>query len=327
VQAIAQRAQMFPQLYNVRKVEERILETLKVPNAKDLLLPAMEPKEQNAVNENVTASLGKPVIAFPEQDHVAHLKTHLAYMQNPMFGSSPMVQPVFLPAILNHIKEHIVLWYASQVFDLANQQLGEDIGDVMKDMGKEPEARRAMDRMLSDASMLALEAGGEVFKSLPPIIAQAQQIVQQLQQQAMVAPQDPRLAIEDKKIGMQAQTEQQKLAAQQQSDQLDAQTEQQRLQLEQQKLGLQAQSDQQQFAAEQQAGQQDRQLTQAEMQQAAALEAQRQQHEDERKAAELSVRRQMNQEDNQTALELADAELQSGEHFSVSTGTGINPNP
>ena len=35
----------------------------------------------------------------------------------------------------------------------------------------------------------------------------------------------------------------------------------------------------------------------------------------------------MNTDDNRTAMELAAAELASGERVAVSTGTGINPNP
>jgi Tfp pilus assembly protein PilX len=42
---------------------------------------------------------------------------------------------------------------------------------------------------------------------------------------------------------------------------------------------------------------------------------------------EIQARQQMNEADNQTALQLAQAEMLSGESFSVSTGTGINPNP
>jgi hypothetical protein len=35
----------------------------------------------------------------------------------------------------------------------------------------------------------------------------------------------------------------------------------------------------------------------------------------------------MNAQDNETAMQLAAAEIASGEKFAVSTGTGINPNP
>jgi len=134
VQAVAQRSAQLPQLYNQRKVEERILETLKIPNAKDLLNPAMEPKEQNAVNENVAATMGRAIVAFPEQDHIAHLKTHLAYMMNPVLGMNPLIAPTYIPMMLNHLKEHIALWYASSVFDLGNEATGEDIGDMLKQL-------------------------------------------------------------------------------------------------------------------------------------------------------------------------------------------------
>jgi hypothetical protein len=64
-------------------------------------------------------------------------------------------------------------------------------------------------------------------------------------------------------------------------------------------------------------------------QQQAQIELQREQlrqsSEDQRTAAELSIRQKMNDSDNQTAMDLAQLEIISGEKFSVSTGTGINP--
>lgn len=304
VQAVAQRAAAIPGLYNQRKVEERILETLKVPNAKELLNPAMEPTEQNAVNENVAASLGRPVTAFPNQDHLAHLQTHIAFLLNPMFGTNPLFAPVFIPAILNHIKEHVALWYATTVFDVSTSALdGEDLGDMMRDMEpKDTEGRKALDRMLAEASTSALTEGNEVFAQLPQIIQQAQQIMQQFQQPQM---QDPRLALEGQKL----QLEQQKMQANAQESAQQAQLDAQRVQMDMQKM------------------QQDAQLDAAELQAKVAIEQQKQQAEDARTAAELQARMAMNSQDNQTAMALAQAEIISGERFAVSTGTGINPQP
>lgn len=298
VQAVEQRAQAMPQLYNLRKVEERILETLKIPNAKELLAPAMEPKEQNAVSENVAASLGRAVLAFPEQDHIAHLKTHLAYLTNPAFGMNPLIAPAYIPVMLNHIKEHIALWYASAVFDLSNDATGGDIGEDLKEMKDSPEDRKALDRLLAEASMLALESGQQVFQSMPPVIQQAQQIMQQL---APPMPMDP------------------SQAALQQA-QLNAQVQQQRIQLDMQKLQVEMQAEQAKMQAEQA-------KAAMEAQAKAALEAERQNREDARTAAELQARMAMNTEDNRTAMQLAAAEIASGERVAVSTGTGINPNP
>lgn len=296
IQAISQRATALPQLYDVRKVEERILETLKVPNAKELLLPPVEPKEQNAVNENVAATLGRPVTAFPDQDHIAHLKTHLAYMMSPTFGMSPMIAPQYLPVMLNHIKEHIALWYASSVFDISNEAMGgEDIGDIMKELGKDEEGRRALDQMLAEAGAAVVQRGGDVFADIPQIVQQAQQVMQQFAPQPV---QDPRVALETQKLQAQAQRDQQQMA------------------LEAQKMQTEAQQDAQ-----------DNQIDMAELQARIQIEQQRQQAEDARKAAELQARMTMNTDDNMTAMQLAAAEIASGEKIAVSTGTGINPNP
>ena len=306
VQAVAQRSAQLPQLYDQRAVEERILDTLKIPNPEKLLLPPTTPKEQNAVNENATASLGKPVVAFPAQDHIAHLKTHLAYMMNPVLGQNPIIAPAYLPIMLNHLKEHISLWYVSSVLELAEEVAGEDITDMMKEL-KKPEERQAFDRMLAEASQSVTEQANNVFKSLPPVIQQVQQMIQQLQQPGM--PQDPRIAVEQQKMQMQQQRDQAQM-------QLEGQKTQAQMQLESQKMAAQAQQDQVEA-----------QLQAQKLQIETQLEQMKQDREDQRKKAELDARMAMNLQDNQTAMQLAAAELASGERFDVSTGTGINPQP
>jgi hypothetical protein len=51
----------------------------------------------------------------------------------------------------------------------------------------------------------------------------------------------------------------------------------------------------------------------------------REDREDARTQQEIMARVAMNNSDNETAKELAAVEVASGENFSVSTGTGINP--
>ncbi len=304
VQAVAQRAAMLPQLYDMRKVEERVLDTLKIPNAKELLLPPMEPKEQNAVNENVAASLGRPITAFPEQDHLAHIKTHVDYLMNPMFGSNSIFAPVFIPIILNHLKEHIALWYASTVFDMSTEAMGgTDLGDAMRAMDpKDTEGRQELDRMLAEAAVATLNEGNQILQQIPQIIQQAQKLMQQFQPQQM---QDPRLALEGQKLQIAQQKEQREA----QKDQTDAQLKSQEMAFQQQEQQLDMQD---KAAAREFEGQ---------------LAQLAEQGENERKAAELEARMAMNTQDNDTAMRLAAAEIQSGERIAVETGTGINPNP
>lgn len=317
VQAVAQRAQLMPQLYNLRKVEERLLSTLKIPNPEDLLNPPVEPREQNAVNENVAASLGRPITAFPEQDHLAHLETHIAYMMSPVFGMSQMIAPSLIPGMLNHIKEHVAMWYVATTVRVASEALGEDISELMRDLHEEPEAKQDLDRMLAEASSVALAQGADVFSSLPPVIAQAQQVMQQLAQMMQPPmPVDPRIELEKQKIGLQGQ-----------KMQIDSQTELQR-------LGQAAQEANQRFQLAAQKMAQDGELQRQKLAvDAAKVDAQREDSaadraaEDARKMAELETRAAMNAEDNQTAKDITAAKIAAGDQGNLQTGTGIDPNP
>jgi len=292
VQAVAQRALALPQIYDLRKVEERILSQLKIPNAKDLLLPAPKPKEMNAVNENVAATLGRPVSAFPEQDHLAHLQAHLDYLTSPILGSSMLMAPMFVPNILNHIKEHIALWYATHVFEVASKAAGQDISEFQKI--KNVEVKQGFDQLLAAASQKVVPNAAQAFGAIPQIVQKAVGMLQQLQ--GMNTPQDPAAQ------ALMAET-QRKAAA----DQANVQVKQAELQLAQAKLQKEVQESQQR------------------QQDGLRREVLKQDRLDERQAAELQVKVATNREDNDTAKQIAAMEAITGEKVGVSTGTGINP--
>jgi hypothetical protein len=306
VQAVAQRAAALPQLYNLRKVEERLLATLKIPNATDLLNPPLEPREQNAVNENVAASLGRPITAFPDQDHIAHLKTHLAFMTSPSFGMNPLFAPDFLPIMLNHLREHMVLWYVASTANIASTALGEDVNKLMRDINEEPEAKPELDRMLAEASAYVIGESSSVFGQIIPVIQQAQQMLAQIQQQMQSQmPRDPLVELEAKKIELQGQK---------------IQTEGQ---IKLQQMGQAAQEAQQRFNLEAQRLAADQQYREKQLEvEASKIEAKR---EDE--AADREAKMAMNAADNLTAKEITAAKIAAGDRGNLRTGTGINPNP
>lgn len=292
VQALSQRAVALPQIYNLRKVEERILEQLRIPNAKELLIPAFEPKEMNAVNENVAASLGRPISAFPEQDHLAHLQVHLDYLTSPILGSSMLMAPQFVPMIMNHIKEHIALWYATHVFNVASEAAGRDISEFQKIKSKE--VKQEFDKLLAATSQRVVPDAARAFGAVPQIVQQAMGMLQQMQQGNM--PQDPRMAA--------SMAETQRKAA---ADQANIQVKQAELQLAQAKLQREVQEAEQRRSDNMQ------------------REVFKQDRLDKRQGAELDVKLVTNREDNDTAKQIAAMEAITGENVSVSTGTGINP--
>jgi hypothetical protein len=304
VQAVMQRAKEMPQLYDLRKVEIMFLERLKVPQGKDLLLPAPKPMELNAVNENIASTMRRPITAFPEQDHLAHLQVHLDFLTNPMFGGNKAIGPAFIPMMLDHIKEHMVLWYATQIYHEASDAAQVDIGEIQKDATTEE--KQSLDKLLATTSQVVTKQTQEAFGQIPQIIEQA---IQALQQMQPPPPQDPSVQIA-----------QQQLQAQQARDQATAQTQQAKLAQDAQLK----QADMQQRSMDKQADIQARIET---LQMQLQIEQMRQQAEDERTRAQIQARLEMNESDNQTAKQLAALEVATGERIAVSTGTGINPNP
>jgi hypothetical protein len=261
--------------------------------------------------------MGKPIVAFPEQDHIAHLKTHLAYMTNPALGMSELIAPTYLPVMIGHLKEHIALWYAAETTELADMAAGESVSEAIQKI-KDPKERQAIDRMLAEASQnVVLQAEG-IFDSLPPVIKAASEMMKQFAPQPPMDPASQAAAAETQRrqaadqAKMQLDGQKMQLTAQQaQSDaqraQADAQLDAQRLQIEAQKLQMGAQSDAQRLQAD------------------LSIAAQREQNENQRTQAEIQARMAQNEADNLTALKLAELEITSGERFNVSTGTGINP--
>jgi len=179
MQAIVQRAAAAPALYNARAVEERFLQGMKIPDHKALLAKAPEPVELNAVNENLALTLGRPVAAFPLQDHLAHLQVHLDFLKSPIFGMSQLIGPTYLPGALQHIKEHMVYWYSLYMYEQTSNAVGVPLDTFLG--GKDKDISAELDRTLAMASQRFMPDVEQSLSGLPPIIQQAQQFLQQLQ--------------------------------------------------------------------------------------------------------------------------------------------------
>ena len=183
VQTLAARAQANPDLYNRLAVEKRILKQIKLPDINEVLPDPANVKEMNPALENVAMTLGKPVGAFPLQDHLAHIQVHLDYMRDPVYGANPIMAPMFLPQCLEHLKQHLALWYLSQVDKYASEALGRPFNVL-----KEQALPAGADQLLAAVAQHVHQDTEETFKEVTPIIKQAIDAIKQL---SGGAPPDP----------------------------------------------------------------------------------------------------------------------------------------
>jgi hypothetical protein len=285
LQVISQRAQLMPQLYDLRKVEELILQRTKIPNATDLLVPAPQVQETNQVNENLMMTMGTPVAVYPEQDHLAHIQILLDYLQSPMFGMLSIIAPKYIPPALQHLKDHMAHWYVDHFVQLTSAAAGADIGKIAGFRDKQ--TKTELDQTLAAASPHVMQAAAQAFTQIPQIIAKAQQYLQSL---LPPPPQDPSqapIAVAKINAGVKTQQIQQQAQQAQQESQQQAQAD-----------AAKAQSEMQQTILEQTNANQ-------------RTQAQDESHE------------RINAADNATALEIAAAKVETGHSTNLSTGTSM----
>ena len=290
VQALMQRAQAIPQLYDMRKVEEMFLRAMKIP-ADEVLQPQPASEDMDPVSENVAAAMGRPLYVLPRQDHIAHIMTHMAFLKSPIFGGMKTIIEPAAYAMSMHLRDHLLNYYLVEAHDAVDRAQREDLIKA--------EAEQQVQLILQVQQLIEQQLGG-----FSQELNQFAQFAEQFKPQPQMPP-DSSMQVAQ----LNAQIKGQEMQARMQVDQA-------RMQLDQAKLQSQQQVDMAKLSEQQQ----DRALK---MQ----TEQMRQAAEDQRTAAEIAARERMNTSDNDTAKLLAAAELATGERVSVSTGTGINPNP
>ena len=187
-QAVLQLMQTYPQSFDVNAVLQRVLKQMKVPGVNELMPNAPKPVEQDSANENAAMTFGKPAFAYPRQDHLAHIQSHLNFALDPNLGSNNLIAPKFIPQVLEHIKQHMTLWYTSQMegYVTANPNLETEKYEDSK-FAKE------IDKIMAVASDHVKLDTQQVFAKVTPALQQLGQVMSQFAPQPQVDPADQAL--------------------------------------------------------------------------------------------------------------------------------------
>jgi len=205
-QAVLSLSEKFPQLFDQRAVVGRALKQLKVPNIEELMPQYRKPIELNAADENAAMVMGHPAVAYPRQDHIAHIKSHLSFGQDPMLGANPIMAPMFIPAALEHLRQHIMLWYTQSVRNYALKPAGLD-----KEKYEDSKLAADIDRVVAVAAQ-------HVSMDAKELLAPFMQAIQQMSQEAQKYKPQPPTDAESQAILQASMAETQRRAAKDQAD-------------------------------------------------------------------------------------------------------------
>ena len=184
MQAVLSRADSKPDLYDAKAVEERFLKQLKIPNVSELLKNVPEPEQRTLADENAAMSMGHSAYAYMQQDHIAHIQGHLLFGMDPSFGANPFIAPQFLPNAVEHIKQHMTLWYLNRMNGyVANLRGGKPVDDY-----DNPHLTATIDKLYATVGQHVALDSQQVFSQILPQLQQLQQSMQQNKQQAVLPP-------------------------------------------------------------------------------------------------------------------------------------------
>jgi len=217
-QAVLQLAQSAPQLYNLPLLHRQMIEVLGIKNANKLVPVEDDQVPTDPVQENQNILIMKPVKAFIEQNHEAHIQAHMAAIQNPkiqqLMQMNPQAQAI-MAAAMAHINEHIAFEYRKQV----EMAIGTPLPNEEQNKQVSPELA---DRI----AMLTAQASQQLTQ-------QAQQQAQQ--QQAQQQMQDPIVQMQMQEL----QIKQGELQLKQQKQQIDAAAKADQIRIEEARIAAQ----------------------------------------------------------------------------------------
>jgi hypothetical protein len=160
-----------------------MLEVLGIRNVQKILPLKDEFKPKDPVSENMDVITMKPVKAFSFQDHEAHIRVHMAAMQDPkiqmLIGQSPQAQNM-QSSMMAHMNEHIAFQYRIEIEKMLGAPLPPE------DEQLPPEIEVALSRAVAAAAEKLLQKDS----------AEAQQMKNQQQMQ------DPLLMIQMRELDL-----------------------------------------------------------------------------------------------------------------------------
>jgi hypothetical protein len=214
-QAVLQLAQTAPQLYNMPLLHRQMIEVLGVKNANKLIPTEEDETPIDPVAENQQVLINKPIKAFMEQNHQAHIQVHTLAMQDPKIGQllaqNPQAQMI-QAAMMAHINEHLGFEYRRQIQEAMGLPLPTE--DQNKTVSPE---------LANQIAQMAAQAAQKLFQKNT---AEAQQ--QSAQQQM----QDPVVQMQQQEL----QIKQGELQLKQQKMQIDAASKADQLRIEEARI-------------------------------------------------------------------------------------------
>ena len=188
-----QLAQSNPQIHNLYEAFKRMYQALEVQNIDEILPAKKEPQPTSPSIENAKGMQGELLTAFQQQDHDAHIMTHITFMKLPLVSTSPNIYAIFMGHLQDHISMKARLTVMAQI---QQQQMQAQQAAMLAQTGamdpmmaqQQMQAAGAISEDMVEAEVAKLEAQftQEIIQMLAPPEGQSDPLVQIRQQELAI---------------------------------------------------------------------------------------------------------------------------------------------
>jgi hypothetical protein len=193
-------------MYNLPELHRQMLDVLGIQDAEKIIPMSEDHKPRDPVSENMDALNSKPLKAFIAQDHEAHIKTHMAALEDPkikqLVSKSPMAATISA-SMAAHVQEHLGFKYRREI----EKQLGVELPPPDKQLPEDIEFQ--LSGLISQAAERLLNKD---------ISEEQQQKIQQQLQDPVIQMQQKELQLEEMDIQRKAQTDQARMQLKSETD-------------------------------------------------------------------------------------------------------------
>jgi hypothetical protein len=217
-----QLAQAAPDVHNLYEAYRRMYMALGVQDIESLLPPPSGPQPMDPGVENAQSLMMGGLTVFPDQDHLAHIEAHRAFMSSYLVRNNPQVATI----LQAHVVEHTSAMARQEVMMESGPALQAEIqkfgGEVPPELQAQFQAQLEKQVAVKVAAMMN-EMVAEEQQAIPfgqqqdPLIALKQQELDQEQQKINLDAADDlsRRTLEEEKLSYKKRSDAAKLAQQQ----------------------------------------------------------------------------------------------------------------
>jgi len=212
-----QLAQSNPQIHNVYEAYRRMYQAMGVQQIEQILPPPPQPMPMDPGMENSSVLLQKPLQAFPEQDHDAHIEAHRAFMSSYLVKNTPNIMAL----LQSHISQHISFKARQEVeaknAPIIQQQAMQFGGQIPPELAKQFE--------IQNESQIAQR----IRELTDEMVAEEQEYLEGMTQDPLVTLKKEELGLRAEELELRAQKDGEKQALEEQKAAISAQQNQEKI--------------------------------------------------------------------------------------------------